>query len=190
MKLEGKPGESEAAFRVRISEVLREKKEAEAQKLLSRFARRMQTLEKRRETAFARVDKERQDVSLKTTDTLISFGSAVLGAFLGHKTISSATMTRTAGGLRKAGQLSREKADVRRAEEQLARVEDDISALLVEQDQAIAELGRRFDPATVAVETTSVKPRRRDIFDLTMCLVWDMVHTGKETERNRIAEDV
>jgi hypothetical protein len=190
LKIEGKPGESEAAFRVRISEVLREEKEAEAEKLLSRFARRLQTMEKRRETGFARVDKERQDVSLKTTDTLISFGSAVLGAFLGRKTISSATMTRTAGGLRKAGQLSREKADVRRAEEQLARVEDEISDLLVEQDQAIAELGRRFDPATVAVETTSVKPRRRDIFDLTMCLVWDMVHTGKETERNWIAEDV
>jgi len=175
LKLESRPGESESEFVVRIRDVLRERKEAAAEKLLASFKARRDRLEKKLDIALARIEKEKSDVSVSTTDTLISFGAAVLGAFLGRKTLSSTTVTRTAGGIRKAGRIAKEKGDVRRAEEAVALIEQEIAQLEKEQTQAIDELAERFDAARVETERFAVKPRRGDIFNVRLCLLWEMV---------------
>lgn len=121
-----------------------------------------------------KIDKEKSDVSAKTTDTIISFGTAVLGAFLGRKAISSSTMTRTAGGIRKASRISKEKDDVRRAERAVEELKEELRLLEEERDEALLALADEYDPATIEVETFSIKPRRADIFDVNIWLLWDM----------------
>jgi len=174
LKLESRPGESETDFGVRIADLLREQKEEATEKLLRSFKIKRDRLEAKLDRALAKTEKEKSDVSSKTTDTILSFGTAVLGAFLGRKAMSSSTMTRTASGIRKAGRLSKEKDDVRRAQEALEQVEEDIRNLDEEQGAALAELTERFDPATIVIETFSIKPRRSDIFNLELCLLWEM----------------
>ncbi|MCB2216179.1 ATP-binding protein [Desulfofustis glycolicus] len=175
VKLESRPGERAADFRVRIGDVLREQKDEAAEKVLTGFARKREQLAKRLEAAYLKVDKERGDVSARKTDSLISFGTAILGAVLGRKALSTTTMTRTAGTIRSVGRVAKEKQDVRRAEEAAALIEQQINELDAEQQEAIAALADTYDPARVETETISLKPRRADIFEVRACLLWEMV---------------
>ncbi len=175
LKLESRPSESESEFAVRIGDYLREQREAAAEKLLVSFKTKRDRLEKQLDTALDRLDKEKGDVTEKTTDTLISFGTAVLGAFFGRKALSSSTMTRTASGVRKAGRIAKERNDVRRAEEDIALIEREMTQLESEQAQAINELAERFNAAEVETERFAIKPRRGDIFNVHLCLLWEMV---------------
>ncbi|MBE0583489.1 MAG: DUF87 domain-containing protein, partial [Desulfofustis sp.] len=175
VKLESRPGERAADFSVRIADFLREQKEVEAEKVLAGFARKREQLAKRLEAAYLKVDKERGDVSARKTDSLISFGTAILGAVLGRKALSSTTMTRTAGSIRSVGRVAKEKEDVRRAEEAAALIEQEIGQLDAEQQQAIAALADTYDPARIETETISLKPRRADIFEVRGSLMWEMV---------------
>ncbi|MBT8353168.1 MAG: DUF87 domain-containing protein [Desulfofustis sp.] len=175
LKMESKPGESEADFKVRIADRLREDKDAAVEKLAGKFQLQKERLEKKLDSAYAKLEKEKGDVSAKTTDTILSFGTAVLGAFMGRKKLSSTTMTRTASGIRKAGRIGKEKDDVRRAEELAAGLEQEIEELEAEQNQELEELADSFDPTLVETETFAIKPRRSDIFDVKVCLLWEMV---------------
>lgn len=176
LKMESRPGETEAEFQVRIADRLREDKEAAVEKLAGKFQVKKERLAMKLDSAYAKLEKEESDVSTKTTDTIISFGTAVLGAFMGRKRLSSTTMTRTASGIRKAGRIGKEKDDVRRAEELVARLEQELEELESEQSQALEELADSYNPALVETETFAVKPRRSDIFDVRVCLLWEMVH--------------
>jgi len=175
LKLESRPGESESEFAARVRDYLREQKEEAAEKLLASFKARRDRLEKKLDSALARIEKEKSDVSERTTDTLISFGAAALGAFFGRKALSSSTLSRTASGVRKAGRIAKEKVDVRRAEEAVALIEEEIAQLEREQSQAINQLAERFDASRVETERFAIKPRRSDIFKVRMCLLWEMV---------------
>ena len=148
--MESRPGETEAEFQVRIADRLREDKEAAVEKLAGKFQVKKERLAMKLDSAYAKLEKEESDVSTKTTDTIISFGTAVLGAFMGRKRLSSTTMTRTASGIRKAGRIGKEKEP---------------EGLEVAQP-----------PALVETETFAIKPRRSDIFDVRVCLLWEMVH--------------
>ena len=175
LKMESRPGETAADFQVRIADRLREDKETAVEKLVDKFQIKKERLEKKLGSAYAKLEKEKGDVSVKTTDTILSFGTAVLGAFLGRKKMSSTTMTRTASGIRKAGRIGKEKDDVRRAEELAAQLEQDLEELESEQVQALQELAESYDPAGVKKETFAIKPRRSDIFDVRVSLLWEMV---------------
>ncbi len=175
LKLESRPGESAADFTVRIADWCREQKDHAATKLLAAFATKRERLEKHLERALVKIEKEKSDVSARTTDTVISIGTAVLGAFFGRKVMSSGTLSRTASSIRKAGRIGKEKGDVRRAEEQIAAIEEKIEQLEMEQEAAIIKLAEKFDPAQVKTELFAIKPRRSDIFDIEVCLLWELV---------------
>lgn len=174
LKLESTPEEPLADFKVRLGDLLREMREEEAEKLREKYAGKQRRLEERLKRALARVDKEQQDVQSKTADTLVSFGTAVLGAFFGRKTFSATNIRRAASGMRNVGRVSKEKGDVRRAEEMVEGVQLDIEALAVEIEEKLAQLAEEFSPEKYEVETFAIKPRRADIFDVEIVLLWDI----------------
>lgn len=175
LRMESKPGEGKDAFMVRVSGRLREEKEAAIEKRLRKFQARRDRIEAKLQRAYAKLEKEKHDVFQKKTDTLVSFGTAILGAVLGRKAVSSTTLSRTAGGIKKAGRISKEKEDVRVAEQTAAQLEQERTALLVEQNDAIEALIDTYDFSKITTESFSIKPRRSDIFDVQVCLLWEMV---------------
>jgi hypothetical protein len=175
IKLESRPGESEADFLVSVADHMREKKEFAAEKLLARFNTKRQRLEKKLDSSLMKIEKEKGDVTAKTTDTLLSIGTAVLGAFFGRKALSSTTITRTAGGIRKAGQVAKEKGDVQRAQAAASEIESQIQQLNSDQTDELEKLVNDYDPLLIETETFAIKPRRSDIFDIRLCLLWEMI---------------
>ena len=121
------------------------------------------------------VEKEQQDVQTKTTDSIISFGAAIVGAFFGRKALSATNISKAATGIRNVGRVSKEKNDVKRAEQAVLDAQVALDELAVEIEDKIMDLGDTYEVDNYEVETFSIKPRRSDIFDLRLALVWEMV---------------
>jgi hypothetical protein len=175
LKLESGPEETESQFRQRVADRLRTLKEAETEKLRQQYQDREQAVARRLQNAQARMEREKGEVTARGVDTALSFGVAVLGAFFGRKPLSVTTATRSARGVRSAGQLMKEKGDARRAEEEVTRVEAEISALAAELEEKITAVAGRFDPAHYPAEALTLTPRRSDIAEVRVWLQWEPV---------------
>ena len=175
LKLISRPGDTEALFNKRIADLLRGKKEVEADKVKERYAKKQRQLEIRLEKAYARLDKEKGDVTAKGIDTALSVGVAIFGALFGRKTLSVSTATRTARSMRGAGRVLKEKGDVQRAEDAAVLIQEDIDALARELQEKLSGLADRFDPVHYDMETINITPRHSDIYNLQIRLVWEPV---------------
>ncbi len=173
LKLESGPGESMQSFRQRVTAALADKREVEVEKIAERYRKKQQQLEARLEKALVKVEKEKGDVKARGVDTVLSFGQAILGAILGRKRMTYSTASRSARGVRSAGRLMKEKEDVQRALDEVERLERELYHLSEELQQKIIDLTTRFAPDKFPVETFFLAPRRADIFNVRVCLLWE-----------------
>jgi hypothetical protein len=172
---ESNPHEILRDFKVRFNDHLREQKDQAVDKLKEKYQTRQDRLEQKLQKALDRVDKEKGDVRAKTADSLISFGVAVVGAFFGRKTFSAANIGKAATGMRSVGRVAKEKSDVQRAEQDVAEIQNALQELTVTIEEHVNELTNSFHIDNYEMETFAIKPRRSDIFDVRMVLLWEMV---------------
>lgn len=172
---ESRPDESLGDFKVRFSDHLREQKDAAVEQLRKKYQTRQGRLEQKLNRALTKVDKEKVDVRTKTTDSLISLGVAVVGAFFGRKTFSAANIGKAATGMRSVGRVAKEKSDLKRAEETVLEIQNSLEELAVEVEEKVEEISSNFILDSHEIETFAIKPRRSDIFDVDLLLLWEMV---------------
>ncbi|WP_201352854.1 helicase HerA domain-containing protein [Hydrogenimonas urashimensis] len=168
LKAESEPRESLERFKQRLQEILEEKRSAAAEKLQTRYAKKLQTLESRRQRALQRLQKEREDVSSKTTESLIDAGLAIFGSLFGSKRSAASKVGQV---LKKGRHVLDEKADVQRAQEALNAIEERIEALKTELEEKLDELDEKFSVEAYPIDTFFIKPRRSDI-RLEPALLW------------------
>jgi len=168
-KMESKIHESLADFKVRIQDLLNEKKEEEIDRLKERYEKKEKLLRDRLRRAMERVEKEESDVSSKTTDTMISAGMAVLGALFGHRSTAKIGST-----LSKGSRILKEKGDVDRAQQRVDEVQKKIDDLSDELEEKIDTLADTYDIENCEIEKFAIKPRRSDISVEEIALVWSV----------------
>lgn len=166
------PGTSEGDFRAKLGLALREKRDAEIEKLRKKYAPKLATLSDQLRRADERVERERSDLSQHKMQAAISVGTSILGALLGRKAISVGNAQRIGSAARNAGRLGKENSDVSRAEENREVLQQRLDSLQAELESEVARLRSDLDPASVAIEQTSVKPRKTDIDVRTLALLW------------------
>ena len=171
-KLSSAPEESEAELRNRIVQKMRESRDLEVAKLRNKYASRMQVLERRLERAQQAVEREQAQSKHKKLDTAVSFGTAILGAFLGRKRVSVTSASRMGTAVRKAGGIRKEARDVDHAEERLETVQGEVSKLEEELENEMATLEASFDPARIELEEVSIRPTSTNIEIEFLGLVW------------------
>ncbi|MCU0564505.1 MAG: DUF87 domain-containing protein, partial [Desulfobacterales bacterium] len=93
-KLASRPEESRAEFVARLGQAAREQRDLEVEKLRRRYGEKFSQLKDRRMRAEQALAREQEQVSAKKVETAISFGTAILGAFLGRKAVSSTSAGR------------------------------------------------------------------------------------------------
>ena len=71
--------------------------------------------------------------------------------------------------------VAKEKNDVRRAEQDVQEIQLDIEELAAEIEENVIELADSYDGDNFEIETFAIKPRRSDIFDVRLLLLWEMV---------------
>ncbi|MEA2028861.1 MAG: DUF87 domain-containing protein [Campylobacterota bacterium] len=172
LKLESEVGESLQSFKVRLNDHLKEQKEIAIEKLKEKFGKEEERLQTQYKRALDKLEKEEEDVSAKKTDTILSFGLTILDAFMGRKRVKRSTTSKAAGAIKKAGGLYREKKDVEDAQEDVAELEAKMQELGEELQQEVDELSAQFESSNYEIKSFFIKPRRSDIFDIEVSLLW------------------
>jgi len=167
-----KPGESERDFRVRLQQAAREERDRQAEELKKAYAPRLAALAERKRKAEQAVEREKGQAQQQTLQTAVSVGTALLGAFLGRKTLSMATLNRAATVARSAGRSRKEAADVERAGETVEAVQAMIDETGAEFQKQLAELPVKMDPACVQLDVVSVRPKKTNISVRLVALGW------------------
>jgi 23S rRNA maturation mini-RNase III len=162
-RLSSNPYESLGEFRVRVKDILDDKKEQEIEKLQNRYEKKEQILLKRLKRAKERVTKEEADATKSMVDT----GIAILGALFGRS--SSAKLGRV---LSKGSHAYKEREDISRAEEQVEAIKEEIEELSYKLEDKISDLALQYDVDNVEITESSLKPRKSDIEISRLSIVW------------------
>ena len=139
-------GESERDFRIRLQGLASEQRDATAETLRKRYGSRITVLENRLRRAEQQVARETEQASQKKMDTLVAFGSAILGAFLGRKRLSTTSATRVGSAVKTAGRMRKEAADVERAQQLADSTRRELEAVQTQFEQEVAKLAQGRHP--------------------------------------------
>jgi Helicase HerA, central domain len=162
-RMTSRVAESEGEFRGRLSQTVREKRDLEVEKIRRKYSSRFTTLRSRLMRAQQAIERETEQSRSKKIQTAVSFGTAILGAFLGRKAVSAGSASRLGTAMRSASRMRKEKMDVARAHEKAASVEAQLLDMEARMQADIEKIEISFDPEFEELEEIRVKPKTRDI---------------------------
>jgi hypothetical protein len=165
-------GESEGEFRLQLAQVMREKRDLEVEKLRKKYDKRFTTLKDRLMRAEQAIAREDEQAKSSKMQTAISFGTAILGAFLGRKAVSATSASRVGTAMRSASRVQKEKMDVARAQERAEAVRLQLSELDERLQEDIDAIEFSMDAEAEELEKISVKPKSTDITLEIFGLAW------------------
>ncbi len=171
-RLTSEPGETEGEFRARLQQVLNEKRDQAIAKIRKRYATKATTLENRLMRAKQKIASEEELSSQRKLDTAISFGTAILGAVLGRKRLSSSTATRMGSAVKRAGAARKKSGDVERARQTAEKVRLDIEALNASLEDEIGALDSSHDAQAEELKETVIRAKATDIHVAVFGLGW------------------
>lgn len=159
-------GESEGAFRGRLATQAREVRDEAVEKLRDKYEAKIKTKEGQLDRAENTLAKEEAEASSATWDIGAKVIGGLLGKLLGGRRSSSSSTVSS------AGRAYKQRRDVKIAEKRIEQLEDAIAELEAELAEEIEELELEFNPATVKLENTVIKPYKKDINIRTVALAW------------------
>ena len=165
-------GETEADFQIRLTQLAREQRDADVEKLRNRYASKMATLQDRIRRAQDSVDREQTEYRERSVDTAISVGTSIFDAVFGRKVFSRKNVDRASSSARRAGRVARQKEDVARARETLDKLLQQRSELEEQVAQEVARIDAAFRTEHLRLERLQVRPRKSDITAEPLTLVW------------------
>jgi Skp family chaperone for outer membrane proteins len=171
VKAWSKLGEGEVDFRARIIHQAHEARDAAIEKLRATAAKKVATLETRLRTAEGQLAKEKAESNSAKMQAGVSMLGGILGAVFGRKA-GLGSITRGTSSISKATSAYKQHQDVANAEAKIEGVAGEIQSIQDELEAGIAKLAESFDPASLPLETESVKPAKSDVKVETVALLW------------------
>jgi hypothetical protein len=166
------PDETERDFRVRLQQAAREQRDAAAQSLRQKYAPKIAALEERKRRAEQAVEREAEQAKGQKMQTAISFGATLLSSFMGRKAVSLTSLGRATTAARGVGRSIKESQDVGRAEETVAAINEQLTALDEQFKAETAAFEQSVDSQNEALETTTMKPTKANITIKLLNLAW------------------
>jgi hypothetical protein len=166
------PGETEAAFRARQSLEARQSRDQTLEKLRAKYAARLTSLKERLRRAEQTVEREKDQARQQQTQTAISFGATVLGAFVGRKAVSATTLGRATTAARGVSRVAKEKEDIERAADNVEALRARLADAEAELESEVNELEAELSVGQGALEPIQVRPKKADIAVQLVALAW------------------
>jgi len=170
--LSSNPQETKGEFLTRLAQVAREKRDLEVAKLRRKYSSKFNTLNNRLIRTEQAVMREKEQSQSSKVQTAISFGTAILGAFLGRKAVSAGSAGRFGTAIRSASRIRKESMDVQRAQETFEATKLALEELDQRLQADIERIEAAFDPATETIQEIPIKPKSSDITLEFFGLVW------------------
>jgi len=171
-KMVSEVGESQGAFRARLNQLAREKRDLAGEKLKLKYEKRFGFLKDRLMRAELAIAREAEQARSKKMQTAVSFGTAILGAVLGRKVLSSTSATKFGSAMRSASSMQKEKMDVARAQEKADAIRQQMLDLEAKFQDELSDMEFRFDAEMEELTSISVKPKSSDITLELFGLIW------------------
>ncbi|MBR9975655.1 MAG: ATP-binding protein [Bacteroidetes bacterium] len=168
LKAMSAPDEGEREFRIRLSEMLHERRDAEMEKLRERYLTKFSRVQERIRKAEQRVAREEAQYRDQGMAAAVDVGTTLLGALFGRRVSAASAVRRTAS---RVGRASGERGDIARARADLSASQQE---LLVLEDQFRVDAGgvQAMDAGSLAIEEIRVAPRKSDIAVAPLALAW------------------
>ena len=174
LKVHGRPGESEAAFRERCVAAAEDRADAEAEKLRDRYEAKLATARRRLADAERRVDQLDVDVGQRRQQELVSGAGEVLSMFLGGR-----RRVRSLSGMSsRRSRTVRAEARLRGAVEKAEDQQQIIEGLEQELAEELDEIWQRWKDVAGDVSDFEIGLERSDVELDRMTLFWAPVGSG------------
>jgi hypothetical protein len=171
-RLVSMPDETEGAFRGRVAGAVREERDAGIDKLRQRYKPKLERLQERLRKAEEKVGRETEQYDEQRRSSWISIGGSLLGALVGRDLKSAGNVRRAGAAARSLGRTSKEKADIERAERDLAAQRAALAQLEAEFAAELDVLRGAVRPAELELSEIIVRPRKGDLEVEELALVW------------------
>ncbi|MDZ7372584.1 MAG: DUF87 domain-containing protein [candidate division KSB1 bacterium] len=156
--LTSQPGESPEEFQTRVTRTLREKRDEAIEKVRAKYAGRIRTLEQQLLRAEQALEREMEQAKAAKIQTAVSFGTAVLGAFLGRRRVSTVSATRLGTALGRASRVRSEEMDVARAQERVAAIQEQLESLQKTLEDELSRIQAEYDLPNLRRDRVRVAP--------------------------------
>ncbi len=166
-----KPGESEADFRARLTHEAHEARDAAVDKLRDATAKKLAAIGSRLHTAEGQLAKQKAESSSAAMQAGASVLGGILGAVFGRK-IGLGTIRSGSSSIGKATSAYKQHQDVTNADAKVEAVAAERAAAEAELEDEVAKISASFDPASLALETDSIKPAKSDVKVQQVALLW------------------
>ncbi len=173
-------GETKEHFRVRLGELLREERDEALDKMRTKYASKLATLEDRVRRAEQRVEVEKEQYRQSGLQTAVSIGSGLLGALLGRKKMSVTNARRAGSAASKAARTGKERGDIARSRENVEALRERYRKLELEFDDEISSIEREMDVDALELGVIRVPPRKGDMNPAEAVLVWAPFRVGAD----------
>lgn len=178
--LTSRANEPRHEFLARVAQSAREQRDLSIEKLRRKYGSRYNTLNDRLMRAEQAVIREQEQSKSKKIETVIGFGTAILGAFLGRKAISASSASRMGSAMKSAGRVQKERMDVARAQETAEAVRQHIAQLDEQFQKDIDKLEVSFASEGEEMEEILIKPKGTDITLQVFGLAWAPYRRGAD----------
>jgi hypothetical protein len=166
-----KLGESESDFRARLAHEAREARDTAIQKMRDSMTKKVETLEDRLRTAEGQQAKQAAEANAAKMQVGVSILGGILGGLLGRKA-GLGSITRGSAAITKATNAYKQSQDVTNANAKIAAITSDIETMQADLTAEIAKITEAYDPATLTLETESIKPTKSEIHVDQVALLW------------------
>lgn len=166
------PNETLRDFKIRLSQLTREYRDAEIQKLKEKYSRRIQTVQNKIQRAEERISREKSQASQHKLQTAISIGSTILGSIFGRKTISTTTIGKAGTAMRSAGRTMQQTQDVKRAEESLEQLNIELQEIQDKLEEELNLLKDKLDSNIEQIQSIKIRPKKTNIIKELFNFVW------------------
>ena len=153
------PGESERNFRIRLQVLGNARRDQEAAALKQRYAVQLERLQDQLRRSEQTLAREKEQVTERRLDTVVSVGAALIGSLLGRRRVSLSSASRIGTAVRKAGRMSKESGDVARAEENLAVRKERLEELEAKLNEELAAMSSAYDAQNEKLERVVIRPK-------------------------------
>jgi len=167
----GRPGESEGDFRARLQHKARELRDAEIEKLKTKYAAKFRSLDEDLARARGALEREQEQARVAKAGTGISILGGVIGALFGRKS-KSGMVSAGSSAARSATRAWQQSGDVGRAEDRIKAAEAEAAAINAEAEKAIQKIRDSYDIGTEKLEKESIRPLKKNIAVKAAGLAW------------------
>ena len=172
LKIVSKQDETLSDFKIRLQDRLNEKIDDEVEKLQIKFQKDNDSIENKLSTLYEKLEREEQQATATTTDTLISIGTSLLGAFFGKSVLTKTNMGKVASSAKGASRILKERNDIKYVEADILQLQEEQKTLQHTLENEIEKINSSNLSSNYEIEEIFIKPKRSDIYNIKLELIW------------------